>query len=148
MKNILVPYFTQSGQLKQILDSCLQPLIDAGHQVEFLQFETVHSFPFPWSTSVFFDTVPESVDCIPMPLKPWQAKLEKYADDFLKVINRHLDTLENDLPTHEQSFKMFTDENLSVAEIAEKRGLSENTIYSHFIKMNELGTSIDFSEFI
>jgi len=28
-----------------------------------------------------------------------EAKLEKYADAFLKVINRHLDTLENDLPT-------------------------------------------------
>jgi ATP-dependent DNA helicase RecQ len=43
---------------------------------------------------------------------------------------------------------MFTNENLSVAEIAKKRGLSENTIYSHFIKMNELGASINFSEFI
>lgn len=78
MKNILVPYFTQSGQLKEILNNCLDPLIKAGHQVEFLQFETVHHFPFPWSTPEFFDTVPESVNCIPMPLKPWQTKLESY----------------------------------------------------------------------
>jgi len=77
-----------------------------------------------------------------------QTKLEKYADDFLKVINKHLDGLENNLPTHERSFKMFKDENLSVAEIAEKRGLSEDSVYGHFIKMHQLGTDINFSQFI
>jgi ATP-dependent DNA helicase RecQ len=77
-----------------------------------------------------------------------EAKLEKYADDFLKVINRHLDTLENDLPTHERSFKMFTEENLSPIEIAEKRGLSEDSVYGHFIKMHQLGETFDFSQFI
>ena len=78
MKNILVPYFTQSGQLKQILDHFLQPLMDAGHQVEFLNFNTVHKFPFPWITSVFFDTVPESVNGTPTLLEPWHTKLEQY----------------------------------------------------------------------
>ncbi|MCB0468547.1 MAG: DNA helicase RecQ [Aequorivita sp.] len=77
-----------------------------------------------------------------------QTKLEKYADDFLKVINKHLDGLENNLPTHERSFKMFKDENLSVAEIAEKRGLSEDSVYGHLIKMHQLGTDINFSQFI
>ncbi|OAD91078.1 ATP-dependent DNA helicase RecQ [Aequorivita soesokkakensis] len=77
-----------------------------------------------------------------------QAKLEKYADDFLKVINRHLDTLENDLPTHERSYKMFMEENLSPSEIAEKRGLSEDSVYGHFIKMHQLGEAFDFSQFI
>ena len=57
-----------------------------------------------------------------------EAKLEKYAHDFLKVINRHLDTLESDLPTHERSYKMFMEENLSPLEIAEKRGLSEDSV--------------------
>lgn len=77
-----------------------------------------------------------------------EAKLEKYADDFLKVINRHLDTLENNLPTHEHSYKMFTVENLSPSEISEKRGLSEDSIYGHFIKMHQGGTDFDFSQFI
>lgn len=76
------------------------------------------------------------------------AKLEKYADGFLKVINRHLDGLESNLPTHERSYKMFLDENLSPSEIAEKRGLSEDSIYGHFIKMHQSGTPFDFSSFI
>lgn len=78
MKNILVPYFTQSGQLKQILDHVLQPLIDVGYQVEFLNFNTVHKFPFPWTTPVFFDTVPESVNGTPTLLEPWHTKLDQY----------------------------------------------------------------------
>ena len=77
-----------------------------------------------------------------------EAKLEKYSNEFLKVINRHLDGLENDLTTHEQSFKLFTEENLSVAEIADRRGLSEDSIYGHFIKMHQLGRNFDFSQFI
>ena len=77
-----------------------------------------------------------------------QAKLEKYADDFLKVINRHLDTLNNNLPTHEKSYKMFMEEKYSPSEIAEKRGLSEDSVYGHFIKMHQLGEAFDFSEFI
>src|SRR5690606_18398817 len=77
-----------------------------------------------------------------------EAKLEKYADHFLKVINRHLDGLESNLPTHEHSFKMFAEENLSPSEIAAKRGLSEDSIYGHFIKMHQLGEAFDFSQFI
>ncbi|MDP2686970.1 MAG: DNA helicase RecQ [Aequorivita sp.] len=77
-----------------------------------------------------------------------QAKLEKYADDFLKVINRHLDGLESNLPTHERSYKMFKEENLSPSEIAKIRGLTEDSIYGHFIKMNELGSEIDLLQFI
>ena len=77
-----------------------------------------------------------------------QAKLEKYADDFLKVINRHLDTLITNLPTHEKSYKMFMEEKYSPSEIAEKRGLSEDSVYGHFIKMHQLGEAFDFSEFI
>lgn len=77
-----------------------------------------------------------------------EAKLEKYADEFLKVINRHLDNLASNLPTHERSYKMFVEDNLSPSEIAERRGLSEDSIYGHFIKMHEAGEDFDFSEFI
>jgi ATP-dependent DNA helicase RecQ len=77
-----------------------------------------------------------------------EAKLEKYAADFLKVINRHLDNLESGLPTHERSYKMFMEENLSPSQIAEKRGLSLDSVYGHFIKMHQLGEAFDFSQFI
>lgn len=76
--NILAVYYTQSGQLKQILDNFLKPFMAAGHNVEFLEIKTVSHFPFPWSIPVFFDTVPESVEIIPTPLQPWHTQLDKY----------------------------------------------------------------------
>ncbi|MFV0606590.1 MAG: hypothetical protein ACK5NK_12185 [Niabella sp.] len=77
-KKVLAVYYTQSGQLKQILDNFLQPLIAVGHEVEFLNIQTVHQFPFPWSIAEFFDTVPESVDVIPTALKPWKTNYSQY----------------------------------------------------------------------
>ncbi|MAP81700.1 MAG: DNA helicase RecQ [Aequorivita sp.] len=77
-----------------------------------------------------------------------EAKLNKYASLFLKIINRHLDNLESNLPTHERSYKMFVEESLSVAEIALKRGINESSVYEHFIKMHEEGTAIDLYQFI
>ncbi|MBB6682102.1 DNA helicase RecQ [Aequorivita sp. 609] len=77
-----------------------------------------------------------------------EAKLEKYADEFLKIINRHLDSLESKLPTHERSYKMFVEENLSPSEIASRRGLSEDSVYGHFIKSHKSGADIDLSLFI
>lgn len=77
-KKVLAVYYTQSGQLKQILDSFLKPLIGAGHEVEFLNIQTVHKFPFPWTVPVFFDSVPESVNGVPFELQPWQTEREKY----------------------------------------------------------------------
>ncbi|MCH5715883.1 hypothetical protein [Niabella hibiscisoli] len=53
-------------------------MIADGNEVEYLQIKTVHQFPFPWSTPVFFDTVPESVNIIPTTLEPWQTKLAQY----------------------------------------------------------------------
>lgn len=77
-----------------------------------------------------------------------EAKLNKYASLFLKIINRHLDSLESNLPTHERSYKMFVEDSLSVAEIALKRGINESSVYEHFIKIHEGGTAIDLYQFI
>jgi ATP-dependent DNA helicase RecQ len=43
---------------------------------------------------------------------------------------------------------MFAEEKLSASEIAEKRGLSEDSIYGHFLKMHEGGAEIDLLQFI
>ncbi|WP_300601356.1 hypothetical protein [Niabella sp.] len=77
-KHVLAVYFSQSGQTKEILDSFLQPLLADGVSVDFLQVQTQHSFPFPWSIPAFFDTVPESVDVIPTALKPWSVPRQQY----------------------------------------------------------------------
>ena len=75
------------------------------------------------------------------------AKLEKYSEDFLKLINRHLDDQEG-LSTHEKSYQMFAEENLPIDEIARLRGVSENTIYGHLLKVYQMGLDVDLNEFI
>ena len=37
---------------------------------------------------------------------------------------------------------------MSVAQIAHKRGITDNTVYTHLIKINELGTPLDLHQFI
>lgn len=76
-----------------------------------------------------------------------KAKLEKYAEAFIKVIAKHEDTKQTKVATHEKSYKLFS-EGLSVQQIAYKRGITENTVLTHFMKMHELGTAIDFNDFI
>ena len=76
-----------------------------------------------------------------------KAKLEKYAEIFLKIIAKHVDALENTVATHERSFQLF-EEGFSVSEIAQKRGITKNTVVTHFIKMHESGTKIKLDQFI
>ena len=77
-----------------------------------------------------------------------EAKLEKYAPEFLKLINRSLDKKSKKIPTHQNTYEMFIKEQLSPSQIAERRGLTESTIFGHLTKMKQLGAEIDFSEFI
>ena len=69
MKRVLVVYYTQSGQLKEIIDSVLSPLTEV--TIDFLPIDTVESFPFPWTGEAFFGAFPESYLQIPQPLKPF-----------------------------------------------------------------------------
>ncbi len=91
---------------------------------------------------------PQNLDDFTEVLGVGEAKLNKYGEDFLKIINRHLDLDKNDVSTEIKSYNMFFKENISVADIAEKRGLNENTIYSHFLKLKETGSDIDLLQFI
>jgi hypothetical protein len=64
-KKILVVYFSQSGQLKQIADNFCAPFLAAGHTVEMAQVQMKDPFPFPWKSESFFNAMPESVLGIP-----------------------------------------------------------------------------------
>lgn len=71
MKNVLVVYYTQTGQQKEILDQLLAPLIeDTNVHVDFYKIEPLQDFPFPWNNISFFDAFPESFLQIPCELKP------------------------------------------------------------------------------
>lgn len=61
-KKILVAYYSQSGQLKQILDRFLSPFDDeADYELFYHQIKPKNDYPFPWTSEAFFDVFPESV---------------------------------------------------------------------------------------
>jgi len=69
MKRILVVYYTQTGQLHQIIDSVLSPLVkDEAIAIDYEQLKPVEDYPFPWGKA-FFDCFPESVMDIPCDLE-------------------------------------------------------------------------------
>lgn len=77
-KKILVLYYTQSGQLADILNSFTEPLVKAGHSVEILSIKPQNEYPFPWSSKAFFEQMPNSVDGVPTALKPFSLKETRY----------------------------------------------------------------------
>jgi hypothetical protein len=68
-KKILVLYYTQTGQLRQILDSILSGIAGKA-DVYYAQIEPVAPFPFPWTALQFFDAMPETVMHRPVEIKP------------------------------------------------------------------------------
>jgi flavodoxin len=66
MKQVLVIYYTQSGQLKQIAQQVALPLENSESvEVTFYEIVLEKPFPFPWDKESFFDTFPESFLQIP-----------------------------------------------------------------------------------
>ena len=71
MKNVLVLYFSQSGQLQQIEQHITGPLAAAeGVNVQFHEITMEKPFPCPWSKETFFDAFPESFLQIPAEINP------------------------------------------------------------------------------
>jgi len=66
---ILVLYYTQTGQLRHILDSILSGISDKV-DIDYAPLEPLKPFPFPWTTLEFFDAMPETVEHIPIEIKP------------------------------------------------------------------------------
>lgn len=66
---ILVVYFTQSGQLRNILDNIVQD-IKGEAEIDFAAIEPEVPFPFPWTSGTFFDVMPECVLRVPSAIKP------------------------------------------------------------------------------
>ncbi|WP_123864580.1 dialkylrecorsinol condensing enzyme DarA [Chitinophaga barathri] len=71
LPKILVVYYTQTGQLRRIIDHVTGPLKGKA-EITFEELVPVQPFPFPWSKQEFFDAMPETVLARPrhiMPLK-------------------------------------------------------------------------------
>jgi hypothetical protein len=66
LKNILVIYFTQTGQAKQAIDAVLKPFTEnSNYKIHYERIQPTTPFPYPWKYSVFFDAFPENVQGIP-----------------------------------------------------------------------------------
>lgn len=77
-KNILVVYYSQSGQLEQIVNNFISSFADAGFDVEIYKIKPANDFPFPWTSEQFFDAMPETVAGIPTELIEPVFKKETY----------------------------------------------------------------------
>lgn len=71
MKNVLVIYYSQSGQLESIAKNITKPFLNSEDiKVTFHEIQLEKPFPFPWNKTSFFDAFPESFLQIPTKLKP------------------------------------------------------------------------------
>jgi len=77
-KKILVIYYSQSGQLGDILDHLTKPLREAGHELDILQVKPAVPYPFPWKGKSFFAVMPDCVLEVPTALEPFAPQQNKY----------------------------------------------------------------------
>lgn len=71
-KNILVIYYTQTGQLEDIVKNIAQPFEEKKdeYNVTYYNIQLKEDFAFPWTSEVFFNTFPESYLQIPSEILP------------------------------------------------------------------------------
>ncbi len=77
-KKVLAIFYSQTGQLEEIIDHFTAPLTSAGHSVEKVRIYPKIAYPFPWTGPSFFAVMPDSVNGIPTELHPFQLKENTY----------------------------------------------------------------------
>jgi hypothetical protein len=77
-KKVLAIYYSQSGQLGEIIDSFISPLIEDGIPVEKVRIKPEGDFTFPWTADRFFSVMPACVLDRPIPLVPFTLKESEY----------------------------------------------------------------------
>lgn len=84
-KNILVTYYSQSGQLEEIVKNLTASFRENQEEftVTYYEIKPKKDFPFPWPKDVFFDTFPESYLQVPV-------ELERPSDE---VLNKDYDLI-------------------------------------------------------
>jgi hypothetical protein len=77
-KKVLAIYYSQSGQLAEIVHQLTAPLAQAGAEVEIVRIEPVPDYPFPWTTERFYSVMPDCVLGVPGGLAPFRIKETAY----------------------------------------------------------------------
>lgn len=78
-QKVLVLYYTQTGQLKRIIDKVVGPL----HGQATIVYEEIvpeQPFPFPWNKQQFYDTMPETVLGRPRGIQPLKTDPDEHFD--------------------------------------------------------------------
>ena len=77
-KKVLAIYYTQSGQMGDIINSFTAPIAEAGATVEKVIIKPVAEYTFPWTGSRFFSVMPDCVLSVPTELEPINLKEKAY----------------------------------------------------------------------
>ena len=77
-KKVLAIYYTQSGQLGDIMMHFTAPLLNDGVSVETVCINLSNNYPFPWTTSRFFSVMPDCVLGVTAQLAPFELKETSY----------------------------------------------------------------------
>ena len=77
-KKVLAVFYSQSGQLEEIIDHFTRPLEEAGASVDKLRIYPEQAYPFPWTGKSFFSVMPDCVQQVPGRLQPFTFKESKY----------------------------------------------------------------------
>jgi hypothetical protein len=77
-KKVLVIYYTQSGQMSDIMDNFTAPLVVAGNDVDRIQVKPVADYNFPWTGSRFFSVMPDCQLGVPTQLEDFTLKHDAY----------------------------------------------------------------------
>ncbi len=75
MKEVLVIYYSQTGQLLDILKNISSTISDANVNISYYEIVPKKKFPFPWKEAEFYDAFPETFLQIPAPLEEISAKI-------------------------------------------------------------------------
>ncbi len=68
MKEVLIIYYSQTGQLTEILENIASTISDENVNVSYYEIKPKNEFPFPWNEKEFYNAFPESFLQIPAPL--------------------------------------------------------------------------------
>jgi hypothetical protein len=77
-KKVLAIYYSQSGQLAEIVQQLTAPLTEAGASVDVVRIEPVPGYPFPWTTERFYSVMPDCVLGVTGKLAPFTLKETAY----------------------------------------------------------------------
>ena len=99
MKRVLCLYFSQTGQLENIVRSLTAPLAqDNRIELTLAPLKPLAAFPFPWPFTTFFNTFPETVYSDPVAIEPLPFSDQQLAGFDLVIIAYQVWFLSPSLP--------------------------------------------------